>query len=293
MVKLGLISDTHFEEDSNNTNPGPITQFPTDFDDLLSRGCTDIYHGGDLAARADQSARPHVIPECYDVFYDEVLPNCSDPSALRAVIPGNHDVPLPVFLEADDRHVLRKRIDYDSAGVSVFLLNTQATGYSTGGNPGSRNGAIGPSIPRIPYRDIRWLDEQLADAGDNAKLIIPHAAPYGVKGGNFGGTPAGNNNLSASKTYWTVENGRYFHEVVSQYSKVTVPYNHIYTFGASDRGAETVDDVEYVQRQHYYHEDDDEAHDYALIDIDSTQVDIDIYSHNDTGIVAEPLDKTF
>lgn len=259
-----------------------------DFNKLTETyGVDDVFFTGDMTQHGpNQTTRPHVEEAAYDRLWS-LVEGAIRPGKLRAYIPGNHEVPIQTFLESDDRTTLRKRIDYDAAGVSVFLINTHGPGFTPGDLSGE-NG-MGVTVPRIPRRDLEWLDKQMADAGSNAKLVLPHAPPYG-----FPGKPSFDveNNTGPSQRYEVCENQLYAHKILSSYNKVVVPVSHLFQFGSDKEDSHTIDGVHYVEKQHYYEEATDEVYTFGRINVTSSGCQVVTEEHSD-GTTYTPLDVTF
>jgi len=223
----------------------------------------------------------------YGRFWDTILPGTTDAGdALKYAIPGNHDVPVQGFVKSDPRAVLRARVDYDTAGVTVLLLNTQANSMVTGGT--GERGGIGPCVPRAPRSDLEWLDNQLADAGSNAKLVLPHALLHPMDNATIFN---GNMDVDGAQTYEFIENWDYCHNsVLSNHSKVVVPQSHQYD--QTSESSSTIDGVEYVRTQHYSNDSDPASPDtYSYIDITDSSVTITSIAQD--GTTSTNLDKTF
>lgn len=285
MTLLGWLSDTHIEADATSDDPGPTNQLPTDFNKLVSMGVDDVYFNGDLVHPDESGEVPHVPQGAYDRFWS-LIDGTSDPDKFRAANPGNHDIPVQRFLRSDDRAVLRGRWDYDDDGVSVFMINTQATGFASG-SPGLRSG-IGETSPRCSRRDLDWLDRQLDDAGSNAKIIFAHALlnPK-IIDAEFNGLAEENN------TYEYVKNWGYAQSILEKHNKVVVPQGHVYTFdGAADEFSVTINGVDYLHTQHYYDEGNDSATTFGYIDVTDSSITATAEEHSD-GTTYTLLDKTF
>lgn len=293
MVLLGWMQDMHIHEDSTHSSPGADDEFQTDYDKLVDTYTVDdVYLTGDLVHGRPKGRRPHTLKADYDRFLSLLDGTTDAGGSMRAMIPGNHEVPLQTFLESDDRAVLRKRIDYDTAGVTVLLVNTTATGYVTGNSgSGSDNTGVGVTVNRLPYADVQWLDDQLSDAGSNAKLILPHAATYTTPSGATKGNGI-NGDLGPDSLYWVCTNYERIHSVISQYNKVVVPFSHLYQFGSGNETSATVDGVDYVSTQHYYDASADAATTFGRIDVDSSSCTITTEEHSDATEYT-PLDVTF
>lgn len=285
MVRLGWFQDAHIRPDRSSGVPAELA---ADFDWLVdNRNPEDCYFTGDMVIGAvPDEGVPHTGPEAYDTLWDVVDNDITNSDKLRAAVPGNHEVPIQTFLESDERATLRERIDYDDAGVSVFLVNTQANSFVTGapGDSGTGNyGGTGVTNARMAYRDIKWLEEQMADAGDNAKLVLPHAATYGTAQGVLGNM--NNGYMRNNQEYWMCLNYEFIHETISQFNKVVVPFSHLFQFDTE--GSDSHDGVTYAWKKHYFVPDGEsasgaeEASTFGQIDIDSTGCTITTIEHSD------------
>lgn len=289
MVLLGWMSDMHVRPSESDTPSGATTEFQTDYNKLVTTyGTEDVYFTGDQVHPASQGEPPHVPKAAYDRFWSLVDGTDDSGDSVRSAIPGNHDIPIQGHLEADERAVLRARVDYPDDNVTVLMVNTQANSFVTGGRVDGDNNATGAAVPRMPYSDIRWMDEQLDDAGSNAKIILPHAVMYPTANSAFPEVGY----TSGGRVYHLIENWRAAHRVLSGYNKVVVPQSHIYSFGSGMEDSTTVDGVEYVRTQHYHRGSDDSVHTFGRIDVSGSSVTVTTEEHSD-GTEYTNLDKTF
>lgn len=292
MVNLGWVQDTHTQQGN-----GAHQELVSDYDYLTnSVGVSDIYHGGDVCHSNGEPEPPHVQPSAYDIFFN-LIEQTSDPSALKRLIPGNHDVPLSTFLAADGRCVLRDRIDYPADNLTVLLVNTQIPGIVTGSRGfGGANiqGGVGTEVCRVPYQDVQWLDTQIDDAAaqGHAVLVIPHC-PLAV----LSGTPLEKANgyrgqINAVSMYNVVANHRQIHGMLASHASagvdIVVPCSHIYQFAAE--GSVALDGVHYVYKKHYWNGNQFET--FAHIDMDATGATVTTVEH-DNRATDTVLDVTF
>lgn len=295
MVKLGWMQDMHIHHDDTFSAPGPRQRFVDDANRLINtHNVEDIYLTGDMVHGRPKGRVPHTVAEDYDQFWN-LVSQTDDPDRFRAAVPGNHEAPLRIYLDSDDRAALRKRVDYADDGLSVFLVNTSAPSWITGNedtNAGVNTG-VGTTVPRMPYADIEWLDEQLADADNQgyAKLILPHGATYLTPPGADEGNGT-NGNLSPGDVYWVCTNYKHIHSIISQYSDVAVAFSHLYQFGSGNETSYTVDGVDYVSTQHYYNASSDSLTTYGIIDADSGGITITTEQHGSLNTFT-PLDATY
>jgi len=285
MVKLGWMADTHIptqsEVDEGGASSGATDKFVTDYNKLVNnQGVDDIYFAGDACHAQGGSPVPRVDQDEYSVFWDQIA-KTDDPDRLKYVVPGNHDIPIQEFVKSEERAVLRERVDYDADGVSVFVINTHPDGFVT-----AAPGGGGVTQPRLAYADLDWLDQQLADAGSNTKIVIPHAYLYPTIFTTIGGM------MTSDKRYQVVSNYLDVHDVLKQYNKVVVPQAHRYVHSSSDEGSTTVDGVHYARTQHYYRESDDSVTTFNWITADSSSCTIMAEEHSD-GTTYTDLDVTF
>ncbi len=297
MVRLGWMQDSHInDEESSDTSGASYSMLYEDIDTLDSfYGVDDIYFTGDLVAPSKTGQVPHAKPSYFDEFW-RLVDQANNPDLVRYATPGNHDVPLGVFLDSDPRCVLRKRIDYPDDGVSVFLVNTHAHGYVTGspGQSADDQSNIGPDVPLVPYRDLKWLDEQMADAGSNAKIVLPHAemVPHGSGIGPDTGPHGRLQYLSTSELNWyeVVRNFHLCEEILSKYNKVVVANSHTRPGG---QGSTTINGVDYAWKKHYWgFSDPPSVRTFGYFDVTSSGVTLKTVEHSD-GTEYTLLDKTF
>lgn len=292
-MRLGWIQDTHTHTNPNRADAGAQDELIDDFDYLTEvLGCETVYHGGDVCHADDNEDAPHVRPSAYERFF-ELLSRTQSPDALARLVPGNHDVPLSTFLAADERCVLRDRMDYPNANVSVICLNTQATGFVTG-SPGRNGtqGGIGTDVCRVAHTDVRWLREQLMDADSmgHTKLVIPHAALHPLTKCPYDRVHGYNGSIDSDSVYNIVLNFQDVHDELAQYSDVVCPISHLYQF--EGEGAQTIDGVEYVFKKHYWKASNDSFETFAFIDINGTGATVTTVKHSDRTATTV-LDVTF
>lgn len=296
MVKLGWMQDSHINDSGISDRSGVDGAITTDIDTLGNTyGVEDIYWTGDQVAPANSGSVPHVDDADFERFWN-LVDNATYSDLVRYAIPGNHDTPIQNHLKSDDRAILRARVDYDSEGVTVLLVNTHANGYVSG-SPGT-TGGTGQTTPNMPYRDLKWLDEQLEDAGNNAKLILPHAGLFAIDSGiTFPTTVDTNPTRRVLKNkrgeyYEFVENFNQVHATIQKYDKVVVPVSHLFQQGSGSRGKETVDGVEYVHKNHYWNSNANDASTFGFIDISGSGATVKTVEHSD-GTEYTLLDKAF
>lgn len=303
MTHIGWIQDTHTLTDPNAQPSGAQQELVSDYDYLLNNvGVSTIYHGGDVA-HADEPWEevPHVEPSAYEQFFS-LIDQTTDPSALERLVPGNHDVPLSTFLAADERCVLRDRIDYPNSNLTVLFLNTQATGFTTG-SPGSGDqGGVGTEVCRVSYQDVQWLDREIADANSsgNAVMVFPHAALTPISSAAYSRVNGYNGQLNASSLYNIVVNHREVHGVLADHAaagaNIVVPVSHLYQFAGE--GSQTIDGVHYAYKKHYWDSNAGSSttaeafHTFAHIQMTGTGATITTVEHSDRTTTIT-LDVTF
>lgn len=288
-MRIGWIQDTHTTADPNEPAPGAQQELVSMIDDLGAKGCDTIVHTGDLVHPVASADIPHVTEDEFNRFWS-LVDQSSYGDLVEYAVPGNHDIPLQTYLESDNRAKLTERIDFDSAGVTMILLNTQATGYTTGSNSPEGQGGASTEIPRVPLRDVEWMDEQLTDAGSNAKLIMPHAPTYFQENAAYNAVHSQNGTLGQGGSYQITWNYQYIHDTLKQYNKVVEPTSHVYDH--SDEGSEQANGVWYAWKLHTYDHSTESMQTYAYIDIDSTGCTITTVNYSD-GVENIILDTTF
>lgn len=270
MVRVGWLGDVH-QSGPNSAPPGPRERFSDDLAALVEEhGVADVFCTGDCAhPRDDDRGRvPHVTAEDIGAFWRYV--DASGHGEQVHAIPGNHDVPLRTFLDADDRALWRGRFSYD--GVTVLVVTTAVPGAATG-SPGRPNeqGGVGVNTGRIAYADLVWLETQLERAGDDTKIVFPHHPTY-VLGDPGLDAHSPDGTLREEQLYDICRNYRAIHGVLSRFGKVVVPCSHIYQFDAE--GGYTVDGVTYAWKTHYYEFTADRVWTYAYVEADADRVRI-------------------
>jgi len=290
MVNIGIIHDTHVRPNASDSPSGGGSQMIEDYDhQVQTKGAEDVYLLGDQVHPNTDGQVPHIDPAAYDRFWSLFGETADGGAAVNAAIPGNHDVPIQGHLEADDRAVLRKRVDYPDDGVTVLLMNTYANGLTTGGPAGYQSG-IGPNATRTPYADLKWLDDQLADAGDNAKLVLSHA-PLSLLNTNLSpGTDGFNGEMLENDVYNVPMNWKLSRKILSKYDKTINLFGHVYQF--ANRGHDTINGVDYVYKYHYHDGSDDTVTTLPFVDIDSSSAKIVSIDHSDKSETTL-IDKTF
>lgn len=292
MVRLGWMQDAHIEP--NNSSYGVGDALWQDHNTLDHTYNVDdiLWTGDQVAPSARQEEVPHVTPEYYERFWG-LVEQADNPDLVRYAIPGNHDCPLGMFLESDERAVLRAKIEYDD-GVTVLMVNAHTTALSTG-SPGN---GIGHSYPMASYSDLKWLDEELAAAENrgDAKIVLPHAAPVKFDLSNGSRDLANRSryihtdtNSALELMYETCLNQNYFHsEILSNYTDVVVPCSHIYTTGTAQ---DTFDGVHYLHTAHYWDGGSGGVTSFQTIDATSSGVTVTEIDHS-TGSETTVLDVT-
>lgn len=257
-MHIGWMQDTHTHTDPTAEPAGAQREFVADYNYLVNTvGVETIYVGGDVCHADKPDEQPHVRPSAYDQFFS-LVERTTDPSALERLIPGNHDVPLSTFLAADNRCVLRDRIDYPRDSLTVLFVNTQATGFVTGSSgPESREqGGVGTETCRVGKDDVEWMDAQLSDAATlgHTVLILPHAALTPIPSCPYERVQGYRGQLDAASLYNIVVNYREVHGLLADHAAagldIVVPVSHLYQFAGE--GNETIDGIHYVYKKHYW-----------------------------------------
>lgn len=289
MVRIGWIQDTHTQSDGIS---GAQEALISDYNYLVDEiGVDTIYHGGDVCHSDGKIEPPHVRAAAYERFF-ELVSQTTAPDALSRLVPGNHDVPLSTFVQADERCVLRDRIDYPDEKLTVLFLNTQAPGFVTGSaSPTGGQGGVGTEVCRVPYRDVLWIEEQLADAeaAGHATLIVPHAALTFLPECPYHRVHAHKGAIDAATLYNVVTNHRRVHGVISEYSNVVVLVSHLFQF--EGEGSQTIDGVHYVYKKHYWNA-GDPFETFCHLEMDGSGTTITSVEHSDRSS-SVLLDVTF
>lgn len=283
MVHIGWIQDTH----TAGNGWGAQQALVEDYDYLATtKGVEAIYHGGDVAHTDNPGSPPHVEPGAYDRFF-ELINQTADPSLLKRLVPGNHDVPLSTFLAADERCVLRDRLDYPSDNLTVLFLNTQATGFVTGSAGANDQGGVGTEVVRVPYRDVQWLDREIRDARaqGHAVLVMPHAALTPIPSAPYDRVTGYRGQLDGKSLYNIVTNHHDVHGVLASHAadgaNIVVPVSHLYQ--TAGEGNETIDGVHYVYKKHYVTNvtaANSDIHTFGEIRMDGSGADIWTWEHS-------------
>ena len=293
MVRIGWLSDSHIDPRESKWGAGELLteditalfeEYSIDFlffnGDAVTRG--DTFDAVGEGATYEGDYYEHSTPEFYSRFWE--LVDQSGYGDRVAVVPGNHDIPLQYFLESDDRAHLRYKRTYDD-GVTVLMVNTAG--------PGAVNGSVGSgygwSVGYVPYKDLQWLDRQLAKAGNDTKIVYFHHHAWLTPGDPL--ASAETDTLTQDQGYFVCQNYNAIHNILSSYNKVICPQGHTPQFRAE--GSSQVDGVEYLYKKHYY---DAQSHNgvttYAYLDTTSEQCTVTTIDHNsDQEKVI--LDKTF
>lgn len=290
MVRIGWLQDTHTKHDPTLPVPGAQQELIDAYNYLDTAKHVDtIVHGGDVCHPEDETADPHVRPRAYDRFFD-LVEQTNDPTLLSHLVPGNHDTPLATFVEADDRCTLRRRVEFPGESVTMVLLNTHINSIVTGSPGSDSQGGVGTEYARVSRADVKWLDKQLADAGSNAKLVVPHASLTPLPECEYASVNGYRGEINDRSAYNIVMNHKYVHGTLSKHENVVVPVSHLYQF--ADEGSQVIDDVSYAWKRHYWKGSDNSFYTYGYIDIDGTGCTIttvDQSTRNETTI----LDTTF
>jgi hypothetical protein len=243
MHRLGWMSDSHIDPTSDAGAGSGLTD---DIVDLFERRDVDhIYFNGDAVFQAgafSDGEYAHSTPEYYDRFWR--LVDNSGYGDRMVVTPGNHDVPLQYFLESDDRAHLRYKHRYSDDGVTVLMVNTVGPGWVSGG----QEAGYGWTNGYVPYKQLRWLDEELAAAGDDAKLVFFHHHAWLTPGDPLASSDTDTQTID--QLYWVCRNYRAIHNVLSSHDKVVCPQAHTAQFATE--GSSCVDGVHYLYKKHYY-----------------------------------------
>ena len=295
-MHIGWMQDTHTHTDPNANPSGAQQAFVSDFDYLTNTvGVSTIYHGGDVCHADDRNTVPHVEPSAYDRFFD-LVSQTTNPSALSRLVPGNHDVPLSTFLAADERCVLRDRIDYPDDNLTALFINTQATGFITGSAGIGGQGGVGTEVCRVASQDVEWIDQQLAEAGakNNSVLVIPHAALTPIPSAPYERVQGYKGQLNDDSLYNIVANHRAVHSTLANHAvsglDIVVPVSHLFQFDGS--GSETIDGVHYVYKKHYWDGSDDSIYTFGHIQMDGAGATLTTVAHSDRTTTTV-LDITF
>jgi predicted MPP superfamily phosphohydrolase len=288
MVKIGWMQDAHIRPDGQGAQP----ETWTDFDYLTQTlGVDDVIMTGDMVRPRNAADIPHTNKTDHEHFWSEFYANVSNPDKLNCAIPGNHEIPIQGHLDADDKAVWKKHIEYSTDGVDVLAINTHASGLSTG-SPGPKGGP-GVGSPRVSAADVEWLDTKLTESGSNAKLLLPHASlyPHGANGTVGAGDKAAGSDvaITGNDKYWVCQNYRQLQNIVTSYSKVVHCISHLFQTG---EGYTTTNGVYNVYKDHYYDGGSgDVVHTFGLIDISSSGVTVKTIEQDRTQNTL--LDVTF
>lgn len=283
MVRIGWLSDSHIDPTST---AGAGEKLPQDIRALFeTHGIRDLYFNGDAVFKASAFAEgdyAHSTPEFYERFWR--LVDQSGHGEKLVCVPGNHDVPLQYFVESDDRARLRYKQTYEDEGVTVLMMNTAGPGSVSG----SQEAGYGWTNGYVPYRDLQWLDDQLDQAGDNAKVVYFHHHAWLTPGDPLASAPT--DTQSIDQLYWVCRNYRAIHDILSSYDKVVCPQAHTAQF--ADEGSSCVDGVEYLYKKHYYNVRDGGVTTYAYLDVSPERCTVTTVDH-DTGRENTILDTRF
>ncbi|NIB99400.1 metallophosphoesterase [Halobacterium sp. R2-5] len=283
MVRIGWLSDSHIDPTSS---AGADEKLPQDIASLFDTyGVQDLFFNGDAVFKAsafNEGGYAHSTPEFYDQFWEFV--DQSGHGEKVICTPGNHDVPLQYFVESDDRARLRYKKTYDDEGVTVLMMNTVGPGAVSG----SQEAGYGWTNGYVPYRDLQWLDEQLDEAGDNAKVVYFHHHAWLTPDDPLASAPT--DTQSIDQLYWVCRNYRAIHDILSSYDKVVCPQGHTAQF--AEEGSSNVDGVEYLYKKHYYNVRDGGVTTYAYIDVSPNRCTVTTVDH-DTDKETTILDTKF
>lgn len=287
MAVIGWLSDSHVDPVNESGAGQRLTE---DIVSLFEEyNVSDLYFNGDAVFKTDSFVDDstteyenytHSTPAYYDRFWE--LVDASGYGDRVVCTPGNHDVPLQLFLDSDDRARLRYKATYD--GVTVLMVNTAGPGWVSG----SRQAGYGWTNGYVPYRDLQWLDEELAAAGDDAKVVYFHHHAWLTPDDPLASAPT--DSQSVDQLYWVCRNYRAIHDVLSSYDKVVCPQGHTAQFASE--GSSCVDGVEYLHKKHYYEVRDDGVTTYAFLDVDRDGCTVTTVDH-DTGAENVILDTDF
>lgn len=284
MARIGWLSDSHI--DPRKSTWGAGERLTEDITALFEEKDIDfLFFNGDAVSRADSFSADyyeHSTPKFYSRFWE--LVDQSGYGNRVAAVPGNHDTPLQYFLESDKRAHLRYKRTYDD-GVTVLMVNTAG--------PGAVNGSVGSgygwSVGYVPYKDLQWLDQQLAEAGDDTKVVYFHHHAWLTPGDPL--ASAETDTLTQDQGYFVCQNYNAIHDILSSYDKVVCPQGHTPQF--QTEGSSRVDGVEYLYKKHYYdvfnHE---RVTTYGYLDVTSEGCTVKTVDHN-SGEENTLLDKTF
>lgn len=290
MVKIGWMQDSHTRHDPNLGTPGAQQQLVDDYDYLVdTMGVDVVYFTGDLVLPPSNDQIPHVKPRAYEQFWHLISQTTDGGDTLQYCIPGNHDNPLQTFLDSDPRCVLEAFETFETDGVTVALVNTAETGYATGSAGTSDQGGVATEFQRVSKARLTRLDDELANAGSNAKLILPHAALTPLPNAAYTGVRGLNGELREQDMYNVVLNHRHAHGVLSKYNKTVVPVSHLYQWDGE--GSQTVDGVDYCWKYHYYDDNNDTVSKIGYIEISDASVDVKTIAQDRTETTL--LSKTF
>ncbi|MFC6724584.1 metallophosphoesterase family protein [Halobium palmae] len=257
MVRVGWLSDSHIDP---NSDAGAGSGLTEDVAALFEEwGVEHLYFNGDAVFQAGAFASggyEHSTPEYYDRFWE--LVDASGYGDRVTVTPGNHDVPLQYFVESDERARLQFERTYDRDGVTVLMVNTVGPGAVSG----SQEAGYGWTNGYVPYRQLRWLEDELSKAGDDTKLVFFHHHAWLTPGDPL--ASAATDTQSIEQLYWVCRNYRAIHDRLSDHDKVVCPQAHTAQFVAE--GSSRVDGVEYLYKKHYYNVRDGGLTTYAFID---------------------------
>lgn len=279
MLRIGWLSDSHIDPTSSEGAGELLTEDITAL--FEEQNIRHLYFNGDAvfqAATFSEGEYVHSSPGFYDRFWE--LVDESGYGERIVCTPGNHDVPLQYFLESDERAQLRYKRTYDTEGVTVLMVNTVGPGAVSG----SQEVGYGWTTGYVPYKDLRWLDEQLSEAGDTTKVVFFHHHAWLTPGDPL--ASAETDTQSIDQLYWVCRNYRTIHDILSSYDKVVCPQGH--SSQVVTEGSSRVDGVEYVYKKHYYNLRDEgvtkypekDVTTYAYIEADSNNCRITTVDHN-------------
>lgn len=283
MVRIGWLPDPHVHPAEE---VGPGERLTTDIVSLFEEyGIEKLYVNGDLASghgSFDDSGYEHTPPEYYNRFWK--LVDDSGYGDHLVCTPGNHDVPLQHYLASDDRARLRYKEVHE--GVTVLMVNTVGPGWVSG----SPECGYGWTNGYVPYGDLRWLDDELAAAGDDAKVVYFHHHAWLTPGDPLASAPT--DTQSIDQLYWVCRNYRAIHDVLSSYENVICPQGH--TAQYATEGSSRVDGVEYLYKKHYadIRPDTSPVTTYAYLEVDRERCTVTTIDH-DSGAENVVLDTTF
>lgn len=282
--RFGWMQDMHFRPPgAERTDAASI--FQSDYNDLVTnKNVDEVFLTGDQVHPDGSGDVPHIPESAYNRLWDTILGGTVDGGdAVSVALPGNHDIPIQTFVQSDPRATLRKRVDYPGDNLTVLFVNTQAASMVTGSR--GNKGGVGETRPRVPRADLEWIDRQLADAGSNAKLVVPHAPLYPTM------DPPFNGNVNVGNEYEYVSNWETCHEILSSYNKVVSLHSHY--FNESSETSDRVDGVEYVRTIHYSNDTDPASPEsYGYVDIDGSGCTVTT-ENSSSGTVNTNLGITF